>query len=285
MIASTVYTSLGLRQRPAGRLGMPALSVLALLLMPCWTGCASGKTKLLEVAAAAVSVPVAEVPADPLTRGFPLVHLQEDFRELQRYIETYHPRLYADRAALAELMETNFSLLREGMTETEFLRLLAPIVSALNCGHSWLSPSRAYQAKLSAEGRFFPLPLRFIDGRARVAGNGLYPAIPIGAELLTLNGRAMDGIITELFGTLSADGTNLTRKYWLLDQWFRQNLEIYAEYGDEFIITYRPENSDATRSARLEAAAEPSIMSANSAYFSARQQVYQYPFRSDFRDG
>ncbi|MFH2115935.1 MAG: hypothetical protein ABIJ86_15645, partial [Spirochaetota bacterium] len=200
---------------PVARARAVDVLALALLLGACGTGRVSGQPEETAPLTAESSVTsgaetwTASLGAqdiDPITHGYPLVQLQEDFRELQKYIESYHPRLYADRAALSALLETHYALLRDGMTELEFLRLLAPIVSELNCGHSSIFLSHAYQDRLAVDGRYFPLLLRFFDGKARVTGNGLYPEIPLGAELLSINGVSMDATVARLFGNLSADG-------------------------------------------------------------------------------
>ncbi|MBU0935538.1 MAG: hypothetical protein KKI09_15670, partial [Spirochaetes bacterium] len=243
------------------------------------------ETVAAESAVAAAATSVTAPAADPFTRGYPLVQLQEDFRELQKYIESYHPKLYADREALALLLDTNYALLREGMTELEFLRLLAPIVSVLNCGHSAIFPSHAYQDRLALDGSYFPLLLRFFDGKARIIGNGLSTDLPLGAELLTINGVSMEDIVARLFGSLSADGRNLTRKYSLLDGGFRFYYHNFIDDRSDFDITYMSAASSTVRTAVLAGASDAAIRQANRAFFDARQEFYGQPFTADYADG
>ncbi|MBU0937232.1 MAG: hypothetical protein KKI09_06755, partial [Spirochaetes bacterium] len=93
MTIGDIYVSRRVRKHPAAGQGVPILAVLVLLMVLCWTGCVSGKTEPVETVAAesavaAAATSVTAPAADPFTRGYPLVQLQEDFRELQKYIES-----------------------------------------------------------------------------------------------------------------------------------------------------------------------------------------------------
>ncbi len=298
--------SLHKRSRALHRQG-PGLLVLAVLaaayaFLPCCSGRApvsssppdSAEPNAASSAAAPEAAPASEPAAapamdpalaDPFTRRYSLAELQEDFRQFQHLVEYSHPKLYADRAEIAAMLEAGYGRLDEGMTELKFLRLLAPIVSRLNCGHSSLSLSRPYQDKLAAEGLYFPLLLRFIGGKAWVVGNGLHPEIPAGAELLSINGQPMAAIVARLLGSLSADGLNQTRKYAFLNGWFRYSYQNFIDERGAYDIAFRSEASPLTQYAFLTGLSDEAIRRANQAYFSAWQERYAKPYEAAFQGG
>lgn len=164
--------------------------------------------------------------------------LQEDFAQLQNLIESNHPKLYTDRKKLSELYVSQYELIEDGMTELQFFRLVSPIASALNCGHTSLNLSSEYQRKASTEGKYFPLPLRFLNNRAYIVQNEKAKDIPLGSELIRINGQTTQEMITTLFENMSADGQNQTRKVLFLNDWFGYLYHNYIDYFGVFDITY-----------------------------------------------
>ncbi len=252
-----------------------AWMVMAILLASCRSGPGS----------ALAGPEVGSAVSDPLAREYPLRELQEDFMELRGYIDNVHPKLYADREAIAALLETNYLLLSDGMTELELLRLLAPVVSLLNCGHSSLSLSPESQDRLSGEDRLFPLLMLFADGRAWVTGNGLHPEIPTGSGILSINGLAMEDIVARLFGSLGADGRNLTRKYAMLNGWFRFFYRDFVDASGGFDVVFRSGSAHAALRASLPGATDEAIERANPDHASARRWFHETPYEADFRSG
>jgi hypothetical protein len=165
--------------------------------------------------------------------------LQDDFKMLQNLVESNHPKLYTDVNRLLELYSSQYDLIEDGMTELQFFRLLSPIVSVLNCGHTSINLSSEYQRQSATEGKFFPLPLRFIDNRAYIVQNESAKNIPLGSELISINGRPIQEIIETLFDNISADGQNQTRKVLFLNDLFGNLYKNYIDNFGFFEITYR----------------------------------------------
>ncbi len=235
-----------------------ALSLL--FCVPLLAACGSMKERKSTVASGAVSEDVAAVPAEagvanaaigPFEKKYGRAELQADFNKLKGLIQNVHPKLYADEELLAGLLEKNYGLIADGMTELEFFRLLSPIVSALNCGHTSISLSPSCQEQLAVKEKYFPLPLRFIAGKAYIIANGFAPEIPVGSELLTVNGKTMSEITDTLLANISADGWNTTHKIMILNGWFRYKYQNFMESAETFAIGYRPDPAAASRSAEL----------------------------------
>jgi len=173
--------------------------------------------------------------------------LQDDFKMLQSLIESNHPKLYTDEKRLSELYVSQYDLIEDGMTELQFLRLLSPIVSILNCGHTSVDLSSEYQSQLATEGKYFPLPLRFIGNRAYIIQNGMAENIPLGSELLSINGQTTQEIIKTLFDNIPADGQNETRKTTMLNGWFSNRYQNYMDDIGIYDINYKtPEGTTST---------------------------------------
>ncbi|HAP42893.1 MAG: hypothetical protein A2087_12900 [Spirochaetes bacterium GWD1_61_31] len=272
----TIFRGFRLCQRQVWRFTLAWL--LGSLLLSCST---SRPTADL----APVADIAAEATPDPFSRGYTLAELQADFKELQSRIELTHPKLYADRTAVAALLETNYGRLAEGMTELDLLRLLAPIVSRLNCGHTALSLSAAYQERLASVGRYFPLLLRFLGGKAYISGNSLYPAIPLGAELLSINDQSMADIVAVLFASMSADGFNQTGKFAQLNGWFRYKYQNIIDDQGDYDITWRTDAAGPIQSAHLAGAGNATIAQAHQAFFDSWNASHDRPFEADFQAG
>lgn len=204
--------------------------------------------------------------------------LQEDFEKLHDIIQTYHPKLYTNSARLSELLISQYALIEDGMTELEFLRVLAPIISALNCGHTSISLSEDYQDQLATEGKYFPLPLRFIQNHAYIVQNGMAKTIPLGSELLSINGISTEDIISTLFNQLTADGENETRKVMLLNGWFKYKYQNYMDDVGNFDIIYQEPGASETKALRLEGATNAELNLVNTGTYIERP----VPFSSEF---
>lgn len=204
--------------------------------------------------------------------------LQEDFNKLLDIIQTDHPKLYTDHAHLSELMISQNALIEDGMTELEFLRILAPIISALNCGHTSISLSEDYEKQLATEGKYFPLPLRFIQNHAYIVQNGMAKTIPLGSELLSINGISTQDIISTLFDYLTADGENETHKVMLLNGWFEYLYQNYLDDVGSFDIIYQEPGVSEPKALHLEGATNLELNSVNTETYIERL----VPFASEF---
>jgi len=227
----------------------------AIVLAASLFSCLSSSPQDGESVDTSASVAAEDQAGGLFDRRFSQAELQADFTELQRLITMYHPKLYTDREAIERLSEENYGRIRDGMTELDFYRLLAPIVASLNCGHSSISLSQPSLARLHAEGVFFPLPLYLVGRRAFITMQGFDAEISPGAEILSINGRSMATIIEELFDSMCSDGTNETYKYMInradgFMYWYRYLLDDDTVYE----IAYRNGDGGEVSTTRLSAA-------------------------------
>lgn len=181
---------------------------------------------------------------------FSLPDLQADFDQLQTIVSTQHPRLYTDRAALDTAFVSQRAALRAGMSELEFLRVLSPLVAALNCGHTGIDLSAATQNAAAGQRRLLPLSITIIDEKLFIDRAPTDLTQLVGAEILSINGLSASELIARLYANIPADGANLTLKQHRLSGGtrFSTAYHTYIDATERFTLTYHaaPERSNAT---------------------------------------
>jgi len=171
---------------------------------------------------------------------YPLSHLQEDFKQLQQIIESEHPKLYTNNEELDNIIKSQYKLLKDDMEEHEFYKIIAPIVAALNCGHTFLKLSDGLYQAMGMKGRFLPLIVKVIQNRVYVFKSLDSPAVPEGAEIVNINGRSVRDIISVFLNNISSDGENTSMKYFRMNKWFNEYYILFIENPKAYKITYIP---------------------------------------------
>lgn len=172
-------------------------------------------------------------------KKFKARQLQEDFLVLRKALEEAHPGLYrfTDKKVLDANFDNTFRLLNGEMTEREFYKILAPILSAIKDGHTKSLPSNDFLDYLSAKAKMLPLKLRFIGGKA-YAVSSPDDAIAPGSPVLSINGKKMADITRTLFTHLISDGDIETGKYWELNEKFSYYHYLFLEQPESFEVEY-----------------------------------------------
>lgn len=165
----------------------------------------------------------------------PAKQLQEDFVILRKVLEEAHPGLYryTDKKTLDARFDRSFKMLNKEMTEREFYKIVASIVSIIKDGHMGSRLSIESMSNLKT----LPLTLRFIKGKAYVVSS-VKNAITPGSEVLSINQKKMSGITRKLLDYLTADGDIETGKYWKLNRRFRLYYSLFIEQSESFNVEY-----------------------------------------------
>ncbi len=215
------------------------------------------------------------------SKAYTKEELLSDFDQFKRIIESSHPKLYTDKDKLEALIEEKKNQIRDGMTELDFYRLLSPIATVLNCGHTNVSLSQATESTLFQEQVMFPLYLHWIGEKAYVTQNTLSDDLPIGAEILSINGKTMSEIKAILLDNFPADGENLSRKTFLLNHIFNYFYALIIEANSSFDVVYRPTPEGDTDTATL--------TGVSSSQFNDKIVSdwidYEMPFKGEFENG
>lgn len=183
------------------------------------------------------SLPVPTVTPAQL-RTYSADELKADFEQFKQEILTDNPLRFADRAELTRTFETQARQIKDAMLEWEFYRILSPIVAKVNCSHTYLQPSKDYENYLLHEGKFLPIEIRVIRGRAYIYKNYSLALIPVGAEVVSINDKPIQDIIHVFLNNITADGKNLTRKYYMINRNFSLYFHRFIDQTDQFELKY-----------------------------------------------
>jgi hypothetical protein len=167
--------------------------------------------------------------------------LRGDLLQIRRALEEMHPAVHAfiPKEAFERLYEEQLGRIDGPMTLREFYWIAATLVAAVGCGHTRLSTPNEYW--LTAPGRFFPLGVKFIGGRAYVT-RATDPAgvLPEGSEITSINGRSVSDILKDLKSLVSSDGLNDGWKTARINDVFPTLYALRFGFPEEFIVQALP---------------------------------------------
>jgi hypothetical protein len=143
--------------------------------------------------------------------------MRADLDELFRQIEKYHPDPYMKRSKenVDRDRQALYQELGQPMTSVDFYRKIALLIDSLGDDHTVVFPSNNTFQQIDSYEMVFPLEVEFDGVKAYIIKNYTgNPDIPLGAELLTINGTPLSTIQSNL---IVDPGFNFTYKLWLLN--------------------------------------------------------------------
>ena len=165
--------------------------------------------------------------------------LKSDFIQMRTALEKMHPALYrfTKKEQFDILFQEAYRSLEQPKTLLEFNKIISAIFAQIGCGHSIVVVPKDFR-KNSPE-RFFPLDIRFLGYRAYVYGN-VHPEskIPLGAEILSINGKSMWEITRNLTKIMSSDGNRMPNKIYQLNSKFVVYYMFYHYFPEEYHVSY-----------------------------------------------
>lgn len=155
-------------------------------------------------------------PVDPSVRSLPVTDVREDLALLRETLERVHPgyRRYATDADIDAAWARLDALVegRDPEAPVELTRLylgISRLLATIRCAHTLaeLPPSlaevRAHRAS------FLPFRFELVEGRMIVVSvDPRQPALAVGQEVTSIDGRAIAQIVDELTAYVSVDGRN-----------------------------------------------------------------------------
>ncbi|MCP4725838.1 MAG: hypothetical protein GY863_12415 [bacterium] len=170
--------------------------------------------------------------------------LKDDLTQIIQAIKDYHPNLYqfTKEDEFDTLYQERLQMISHPMTAREFYLIAAPIVAAVNCGHTRLSVTADFWS--SQPDRFFPLQLKLLENGAFVTGHYTNESqIQSGSELLTINGIPVSEIISSMSPNISSDGYINTWKNELMSSGFYNRYALQFGFPEKFVVKFRPLDS------------------------------------------
>jgi hypothetical protein len=160
-----------------------------------WLPCAAQRTDQTN---AAEALPV-----------FTPEQLREDFQVARRALEEGHSGIYryTSKPQLDRTFDAAARSLDRPMNAYEFLRVLAPTVAAIKCGHTGLSLPEALRKEANTSVPLLPLNVKIIDRRAYVFRDLSAPERRLaGKEIRAINNQPAAKIIAQMLAAASGDG-------------------------------------------------------------------------------
>jgi len=137
---------------------------------------------------------------------YSVADLREDFSIYRHALEEGHPGLYryTPKREMDALFDRANESIKSPMTSLEFFRLIAPIQSAVKCGHTRIIPSKADRAQVEKT-PLLPFSVVVIENKAFVYRDLTdTPAHP-GAEIRSINGVQTPEIVKKVENTMECD--------------------------------------------------------------------------------
>ena len=189
--------------------------------------------------APAPSAPVKAAPDSSVT--YTVVQLRKDLRVLREALEEGHPGIYrfTPKPEMDRAFDDAAAKLTRPLTALEFYRVLAPVVARIKCGHTELHPSGAIQQRVEAE-PLLPIEAAVLAGRVYVARDFSDGGALAGAQLLSINGVAVDQILAAMLAVVHGDGDSPTAGPHRLSHGreFARNLYLIAGLQSPFRLRY-----------------------------------------------
>ena len=166
--------------------------------------------------------------------------LREDFRIVREAMEKAHPGLYlyTPKEKFDGIFEETAKSFIKPLTRREFYLRVAPVVEMAKCGHTYFDFPPKLLNHLNREANLFPLPIFFLNRKAYVDLKG--GKVPLGAEVIAINGRPMTEIIAKFLPYIRSDGFNQTMKYRMLADEFALHHHLVFGVSEEYEVQYIP---------------------------------------------
>jgi len=180
--------------------------------------------------------------------------LREDYQQLRQAMESLHPRLYAFTSQ--EEFERQFEYvagsLDQAMSVEGAYVNFSSLAAHIGCGHSAVWMPKNYWNNLS--GKLFPLKIRIAGSSPLVSGSYLENnPIPVGASLLTINGKPLQEIFKNLKKLVSADALSDASKTFRVGTRFARLYSLCYGCPDSFSIVYQLPGEEHQRESVLSA--------------------------------
>jgi hypothetical protein len=189
--------------------------VVGMLVILLSSSCASAYQVVPTPTVTPVPTPTTTPP--PPYKMLSPEEMRSDLDELFRLIEEIHPDPYMNRAKadVDRDRQVLYQELSKPMTIVDFYRKVAPLINSLRDGHTDAFPSRDVYQQIESYEKVFPLDVEFEEGKAYIIKNwsGI-PDIPLGAELLAINGIPLPIIEKNI---VANESYSFTYKLWILN--------------------------------------------------------------------
>ena len=179
---------------------------------------------------------------------FRVEDLQEDFKLLRAALEEAHAGIYwyRSKSEMDLAFDNSFLSLDHDMDELEFFRIIAPLISKIGCGHTWVASTDETQERIWNRGKVLPLKIKVLDRKSFCVQNNSRDSTSIqpGDEILSINDLSIDSLLVLSNKFSPGDGYIEVGKWRIMDNVFNQFFSLYLGQQDQYRIRLRTRDAE-----------------------------------------
>lgn len=169
----------------------------------------------------------------------------DDLKYLYSQLKELHPGL--DRYTSRDSMDYFFKSREaaEGLTELELFTHVRFLISKVRCGHTNASLPMDQYNKFVRERRFLPLMVGFSGADLYITNADLTDGkLNAGDQILSINGKGIDQVVSTIFQHLPSDGFVKTGKYRYVENFFYYYHHLFVDDQNSFTVEVRNTDGD-----------------------------------------
>jgi hypothetical protein len=173
--------------------------------------------------------------------------LMADLYFLKSKITKMHPGLYrySSRADFDRFWDSLNHVITRPLKDQEFLAILTRLNEKIRNGHTMFLPATSAMEYNNTRGRFFPLSVRYVQGKLIIQENySIDSTINGGVEILNINGVSTGAIMSKLLSCQIRDGYNQTYPRWILDHYFSSYYSFIFGQPIQFMVQLKGLNGE-----------------------------------------
>ncbi|MEM9928675.1 MAG: S41 family peptidase, partial [Bacteroidota bacterium] len=224
---------------------------------------------LLLLSLAGASQGINDLPANqPLTAE----QIKEDLRILQRELKANHGGIYTycTEAELDQFFVEQEAKVTEGIRPLEVFKMVGPVLGLIKDAHTAMNLPDPFYEYLDTKMKLLPFGVRQLDDKLFLTINLSTKAeVPVGAEIVRINGRGTQEVFQTLLPYFERDGENLVTPSRELSGLFMDYYGFLVEEPEEFELDLRLKDGT-VESWKIPAGYWPEIEPRVNQYWSAR---------------
>jgi hypothetical protein len=165
--------------------------------------------------------------------------LTNDLMYMKDMLEALHPGLYdfTGKGEFERTIADSKRRITRSMTESDFYKLLTPVIEAIHCGHTQLRHSEITEEFNKKYGKYFPFKIT-VNGRKAYLLQDVADTAR-GLEIIKVNGQPMATVLNNLKDKVSTEGLSGSTKDYFLARTFASLYSIYYDQPDSFKLQLR----------------------------------------------
>lgn len=197
--------------------------------------------------------PASEKPETAGNGSLSKQKMLEDYELFEGIFRKANAGLYKYRSEneIDSVFEANKQRLTDNLSYREFYNILWDVIDYTGSSHNSLTYPDSLDKHLSKQKIFFPIPLKYIEGKLYT--NLEYGKIAHGSEIVAVNGIQGEAFSSLISRYASTDGFNETGKYAnIATDWLAFYIYLAMGEQDYFTVEYIERGSGETRKEKIE---------------------------------